>query len=61
MIEFIDANWLWVLLIAAMVLIHRRGGCGSHGSHGTHSSDGEETTARGGRAGAGGVEHGSHR
>ena len=35
MIEFIAANWIWIVLIAAMVLMHR-GGCGSHGSHGSH-------------------------
>jgi hypothetical protein len=36
MIEFLAANWLWIVLIGAMVLMHRGGGCGSHGSHGGH-------------------------
>jgi len=33
MIEFLTANWLWIVLVGAMLAMHR-GGCGSHGSHG---------------------------
>lgn len=35
MIEFLTANWLWILFVLAMVAMHRHGGCGGHGhNHG---------------------------
>lgn len=34
MIDFLTANWLWIVLIGAFVLMHTRGGgCGMHGGH----------------------------
>lgn len=30
MIEFLTANWLWILFVLAMVAMHRHGGCGGH-------------------------------
>ena len=33
MIEFLAANWLWIVFVVAMLAMHRRGGCGGHGSH----------------------------
>ena len=33
MIEFLAANWHWMVFVIAMVAMHRRGGCGGH-SHG---------------------------
>ena len=42
MIEFLAANWLWIVLIVAMVAMHRHGGCGMHG-HQDHRRD--DTTA----------------
>ena len=42
MIEFLTANWLWIVLVGAFVWMHTRGGgCGSHGSHG-HGADSHE-------------------
>jgi hypothetical protein len=32
-IEFLTANWLWIVFVLAMVAMHRHGGCGGH-SHG---------------------------
>jgi len=53
MIEFLTANWLWILFIVAIVAMHRGGGCGSHG-HANHGS-------RGDRTGADRDEHAGHR
>ena len=48
MIRFISANWIWFVLIGAMLLMHRGhaghgggGGCGGHGSrsHDQHTQD----------------------
>lgn len=36
MIEFLAANWLWIVFVIAMVAMHRHGGCGSHGHGGGH-------------------------
>lgn len=33
MIEFLAANWLWIVFLIAMVAMHRHGGCGGH-NHG---------------------------
>lgn len=40
MIDFLTANWLWIVLIGAFFLMHTRGGCGMHSSHdhGSHDS-----------------------
>ncbi len=52
--EFLQANWLWILLgLGAVWLLSRRGGMGcgmgGHGSHGSHGSrvskDREEESA----------------
>lgn len=39
MIEFLTANWLWLLFIVTIVAMHRGGGCGSngHANHGNRS------------------------
>ena len=48
MIRFITVNWVWFVLIGAMLLMHRGhaghgggGGCGGHGSrdHDRHTPD----------------------
>lgn len=36
MIEFLAANCVWIVLVGAVLAMHRGGGCGSHG-HGSHS------------------------
>lgn len=52
MIQFLAANWLWIVLIAAVLAMHR-GGCGGHvdACHGasgrSHASD--ERVGSGGR------------
>lgn len=39
MIDFLAANWIWILLVVvAMLAMHRGGGCGSHGNHGKHGA-----------------------
>lgn len=39
MFEFLQANWLWLLLgVGLLWFLFRRGGCGM-GGHGSHSSD----------------------
>ena len=61
MIQFITANWLWIVAIVAMVAMHRRGGCGSHGGHGGHGGHGHSQRAPDERAAdAGRTGHGSH-
>ena len=37
MIELLAANWLWILLAAAFLWLHTRGGGCGHGDHGEHS------------------------
>ena len=55
MLEFIQANWLWLLLGAGVVwLLFRQGGCGM-GSHASHGSESSQT-----KAASSGEEHGSH-
>lgn len=29
MIEFLAANWVWIVLVGAVLALHRRGGCGA--------------------------------
>lgn len=41
MLEFLASNWLWIVLIGALVLMHRGGGCGSHGGHAGHGDHGD--------------------
>ena len=52
MIQFLPANWLWIVLLAAVLAMHR-GGCGGHGnaSHGTsgHGDVSDERAGSGGR------------
>lgn len=52
MTDFVATNWLWIVLIAAMVFMHR-GGHGGHG-HGTSRSHNRV-------GGASGPGRGSHR
>jgi len=60
MIDFLAANWLWIVLIAAFVALHRRGGgCGSHGSHGGHGHGNHDQRER--PAGADREQHAGHR
>jgi len=57
MIDFLSANWLWILLVVGFVALHRRrGGCGSHG-HANHGSGAQDRPAVGGRRG----DHAGHR
>lgn len=45
MVEFLLANWLWILLIVVFVGMHRGGhGCGMHGGHGDQEASPEQTT-----------------
>ena len=53
MVGFIAANWLWIALVAAMILV-LRGGCG-HRSHGGRTQDTTPACERGGH------RHGSYR
>ena len=39
MLEFLNNNWLWILLIGSMVLMHLGHG-GGHGGHGGHGGCG---------------------
>jgi len=56
MIEFLTSNWVWIVLVAALVAMHRGGGCGSHGhrNHGNRART--DRTAGGDRD-----EHAGHR
>ena len=36
MIEFLAANWIWIVFVIGMIAMHRHGGCGSH-THGHHA------------------------
>ena len=56
-LEFIAANWLWIVFVVAMIAMHRGGGCGSHGSHGGHSTHDQADRS----AGAGRAHHEAHR
>lgn len=59
MIDFLAANWLWILLIGAFVLMHTRGGgCGMHGSHGHGGHQDHRESGRTEHRGCG--MHGSH-
>lgn len=53
MIRFITANWIWFVLIGAMLLMHRGhrghggghgGGCGGHGHNQQGSADTDQRT-----------------
>lgn len=62
MIEFLAANWLWIVVVVAFFAMHRSGmGCGvghgGHGSHGGHTESGDEAAA--GRSSAERPEHGA--
>ena len=38
MIDFLAANWPWILIGGALVWMHTgRGGCGAHGGHGDYA------------------------
>ena len=50
MISFLAANWVWIVLIAAVLAMHRHGGCGMHGGHHQHTSDHTDTGADDSRA-----------
>ena len=54
MIEFISANWVWIVFVVAMIAMHRGGGCGSHGNHREHRQTDRSPVA-------GDPEHGAHR
>ena len=59
--EFLQANWLWILLgIGAVWFMFRRGGMGcggGQGSHGSHgSSETRQMSAQGSHDGHGGDE-----
>ena len=50
MIDFLSANWLWLLVLGFFIAMHAGGhGCGMHGSHGgrhdhRQTSAGDERT-----------------
>ena len=47
MVEFIEANWVWLLVGAGVIwFLIRRGGCGM-GGHGSHSSQSSRPTTAG--------------
>ena len=48
MTDFLAANWLWIVVVVAMLAMHRGGGCGSHG-HSSHGSTRSDRTADAGR------------
>ena len=52
MIEFISANWLWIVFVVAMIAMHRGGGCGSHGNREHRQADRSAV--------AGHPDHGAH-
>ena len=55
MFEFLQANWLWLLLGGGLLwFLFRRGGCGM-GGHGSHSLEESRTTSAGD-----GDEHAGH-
>jgi hypothetical protein len=61
--EFLQANWLWILVgVAAVWFLFRRGGMGcgmgGHGSHGSHESRdvGRTASAEGSHNGHGSEE-----
>lgn len=55
MLEFIQANWFWLLLGAGVIwLLFRRGGS-DMSSHASHDSESSRT-----KAASSGDEHGSH-
>lgn len=56
MMEFVAANWLWVVLVAATVALHRRGGCSGHVRN-HHRNRGADQRA----AGATSIGHRGHR
>jgi hypothetical protein len=62
MVEFLQANWFWLLLgVGVLWFLFRQGGCsmGGHGPHGSESS--RRTTARSDNEHAGhGEEQSTH-
>ncbi len=45
MLDFIVTNWIWILVIGGMLVMHLgHGGRGCHGGHG--AKDAEEPTAQ---------------
>ena len=48
---FLSANWLWIVLIIAMVLMHLRHGHMHGGHHGTANSVAAKSSERGHRHG----------
>lgn len=39
MIEFVAANWFWIVVAGGFVWMHtRRGGCGMHAGHSDHAT-----------------------
>jgi len=49
MIDYLSANWPWILLVGAMVAMHtRHGGCGSHHGqdHSGHDHPAEQEAPR---------------
>jgi hypothetical protein len=62
--DFLQGNWLWLLLgLGAVWFFFRRGGMGcgmsGHGSHGSHGSRESEDAQRSGDSHAGHNGHGS--
>jgi hypothetical protein len=56
MMEFVAANWLWIVVIVAVVAMHRGGGCGGHSNHRTRNNAADDRAT-----GANTFGEGSHR
>ena len=61
MLDFLSSNWVWILLIGGMLIMHLGHG-GGHGEHGGHDGHGGGAAGRSGHAGCGaGHQHSGHR
>lgn len=48
MAEFLQNNWIWILLIVFFIWMHGSGmGCGGHGGHGEQRKRTDETDEQG--------------
>lgn len=45
MLDFIGTNWIWILLIGGMLVMHLGHGHGGHGGHGGHRGKDAEDPA----------------
>lgn len=45
MLDFIATNWIWILLVGGMLVMHLGHGHGGHGGHGGHRGKDAEAPA----------------